>query len=115
MQSTFPPQIYSLDIGRLKLIHMTNLLKYQSRMEYCPAQLHMCFTGMDHALCQPKKITKWLDPQVGKKFLDQTEADSQSWKTDFSEERELMHNVNLVPVSRCLMLQGCKSALPLDL
>ena len=70
---------------------------------------------MDHALCHTKMITKRLDPQVGKEFLDQTEADSQSWKTDFSEERELMHNVNLVPVSRCLMLQGCKSALPPDL
>ena len=66
-------------------------------MEHCPAQLHMCFTGMDHALCQPKKITKRIDPQVGKEFLDQIEADSQ---TDFSEERELMHNVNLVGGSR---------------
>ena len=65
-------------------------------MEHCPAQLHMCFTGMDHVFCQPKKITKTLDQQVGKELQDQIEADSQSWNTDFSEERELMHNVNLV-------------------
>ena len=51
---------------------------------------------MDHALHHPKKITKSLDPQVGKEYLDQTEADSQSWKTDFSEERKFMHNVNIV-------------------
>ena len=69
-------------------------------MEHCPAQLHICFTGMNHAICKPKMITKRLDPQVGKEFQDQIEAESQSWKTDFSEERELMHNVNLVPVSR---------------
>ena len=69
-------------------------------MEHCLAQLHMCFIGMDHVLCQPKKITKRLYPQVGKEFLDQIEADSQSWKTDFSEERELMHNVNLVGSSQ---------------
>ena len=43
VQSTFPPQIYSLDIGKLKL-------KHQSCMEHCPAQFNMCFTSMDHAL-----------------------------------------------------------------
>ena len=86
MQSTFPPQIFS-GYWQIKI-------KVSESHGTLPAQLHMCFTGMDHALCQPKKITKSLDPQVGKEFLDQTEAKSQSWKTDFSGERELMHNVN---------------------
>ena len=60
-------------------------IKVSESHEILPSPITHVFYWLGSCACQPKKITKSLDPQVGKEFLDQTEAKSQSWKTDFLE------------------------------